>query len=97
MTDPRAAVPGAEWNAQAYDRLANPMQSWGETVLGRSAHAVRSTIVQASRSAGRARQAGVGDMGANGVRGWVPVRLGCVILASRSASTKPRFAELAAQ
>ena len=35
MTDPTAAVPGAEWNAQAYDRLANPMQSWGEIVLGR--------------------------------------------------------------
>jgi trans-aconitate 2-methyltransferase len=24
---------GAEWNAQAYDRLGNPMQSWGETIL----------------------------------------------------------------
>ena len=35
VTDPTAAVPGAEWNAQAYDRLANPMQSWGEIVLGR--------------------------------------------------------------
>ena len=22
-----------EWNAQAYDRLANPMQSWGETIV----------------------------------------------------------------
>jgi trans-aconitate 2-methyltransferase len=22
-----------EWNAEAYDRLANPMQSWGETIL----------------------------------------------------------------
>jgi trans-aconitate 2-methyltransferase len=22
-----------EWNAQAYDRLASPMQSWGETIL----------------------------------------------------------------
>jgi trans-aconitate 2-methyltransferase len=35
VTDPTAAIPGAEWNAQAYDRLANPMQSWGETILGR--------------------------------------------------------------
>jgi trans-aconitate 2-methyltransferase len=25
--------PGAEWNAQAYDRLGNPMQSWGETIV----------------------------------------------------------------
>jgi trans-aconitate 2-methyltransferase len=24
-----------EWNAQAYDRLANPMQTWGEAVLSR--------------------------------------------------------------
>jgi ubiquinone/menaquinone biosynthesis C-methylase UbiE len=26
-------VEGAEWDAQAYDRLGNPMQSFGETVL----------------------------------------------------------------
>jgi trans-aconitate 2-methyltransferase len=25
---------GAEWDAQAYDRLGNPMQSWGETIVG---------------------------------------------------------------
>lgn len=30
---PDGPPPGAEWNAQAYDRLANPMQSWGEAVL----------------------------------------------------------------
>ncbi len=35
MTEPTAPIPGAEWNAQAYDRLANPMQSWGEAILGR--------------------------------------------------------------
>ena len=28
-----AADPGAEWDAQAYDRLGNPMQSWGEGIL----------------------------------------------------------------
>lgn len=28
-----AAVPGAEWNAQAYGRLSTPMQTWGEAVL----------------------------------------------------------------
>jgi ubiquinone/menaquinone biosynthesis C-methylase UbiE len=26
---------GAEWDAQAYDRLGNPMQSWGETIVAR--------------------------------------------------------------
>jgi trans-aconitate 2-methyltransferase len=26
---------GAEWNASAYNRLANPMQTWGEAVVGR--------------------------------------------------------------
>jgi len=35
VTEPTAPIPGAEWNAQAYDRLANPMQSWGEAILGR--------------------------------------------------------------
>jgi trans-aconitate 2-methyltransferase len=35
VTDPIIAPPGAEWNAQAYDRLANPMQTWGEAILGR--------------------------------------------------------------
>jgi trans-aconitate 2-methyltransferase len=28
-----AATEGAEWDAQAYDRLGNPMQSWGETIV----------------------------------------------------------------
>src|SRR5919199_5179824 len=28
-----ADAPGAEWDAQAYDRLGNPMQSWGEAIL----------------------------------------------------------------
>src|SRR5919199_6350128 len=28
-----ADAPGAEWDAQAYDRLGNPMQSWGEGIL----------------------------------------------------------------
>ena len=34
MTDPAPAnAPGAEWNARAYNRLNNPMQTWGETVV----------------------------------------------------------------
>lgn len=33
MTDPAAAPTGAEWNARAYNRLNNPMQKWGETVV----------------------------------------------------------------
>src|SRR5919199_6224759 len=33
MADEVARAPGAEWNAQAYDRLSNPMQTWGEAVL----------------------------------------------------------------
>src|SRR5919205_1176439 len=28
-----AATEGAEWDAQAYDRLGSPMQSWGETIV----------------------------------------------------------------
>lgn len=28
-----AAPPGAEWNAHAYHRLSNPMQSWGEAIV----------------------------------------------------------------
>jgi trans-aconitate 2-methyltransferase len=36
MADPApAAPPGAEWNARAYNRLNNPMQTWGEAVVGR--------------------------------------------------------------
>jgi trans-aconitate 2-methyltransferase len=27
------AAPGAEWNAHAYTRLSNPMQTWGEAIL----------------------------------------------------------------
>src|SRR5438874_9336556 len=27
------AAPGAEWNAQAYNRLNNPMQTWGEALV----------------------------------------------------------------
>jgi trans-aconitate 2-methyltransferase len=33
MTEPGPAAPGAEWNAHAYTRLSNPMQTWGETIL----------------------------------------------------------------
>jgi trans-aconitate 2-methyltransferase len=34
MTEPApAAPPGAEWNAHAYTRLSNPMQTWGEAIL----------------------------------------------------------------
>jgi trans-aconitate 2-methyltransferase len=32
MTQP---APGAEWNAHAYSRLSNPMQTWGEAILER--------------------------------------------------------------
>jgi trans-aconitate methyltransferase len=32
MTDPAA---GAEWDAQAYNRLSNPMQTWGEQVVAK--------------------------------------------------------------
>ncbi|MDQ6674905.1 MAG: methyltransferase domain-containing protein [Chloroflexota bacterium] len=35
MTEQAAAVPGAEWNAHAYTRLSNPMQTWGEAILER--------------------------------------------------------------
>ena len=28
-----APPPGAEWNAHAYTRLSNPMQTWGEAIL----------------------------------------------------------------
>jgi trans-aconitate 2-methyltransferase len=34
MTEPTTpAAPGAEWNAHAYTRLSNPMQTWGEAIL----------------------------------------------------------------
>ena len=35
MTEPAPVAPGAEWNAHAYTRLSNPMQTWGEAVLER--------------------------------------------------------------
>jgi len=36
MTGPvPAAQPGAEWNAHAYTRLSNPMQTWGEAIVER--------------------------------------------------------------
>src|SRR5260370_23922115 len=36
MTEPMpAAAQGAEWNARAYHRLSNPMQTWGETMVER--------------------------------------------------------------
>jgi trans-aconitate 2-methyltransferase len=36
MTEPApTAAPGAEWNARAYHRLSNPMQTWGEAMVER--------------------------------------------------------------
>src|SRR5947207_11387412 len=36
MTDPTpAGAPGAEWDARAYHRLSNPMQTWGEAIVER--------------------------------------------------------------
>lgn len=42
-----------EWNAQAYDRLANPMQSWGETIIGSLEFRGDETVLDLGCGSGR--------------------------------------------
>jgi len=53
MTEPTPAAPGAEWNARAYTRLSNPMQTWGEAVLSRLALRGDETALDLGCGSGR--------------------------------------------
>jgi trans-aconitate 2-methyltransferase len=50
MTD---TPPGAEWNARAYTRLSNPMQTWGEAILERLALRGDETALDLGCGSGR--------------------------------------------
>jgi trans-aconitate 2-methyltransferase len=54
MTEPTpAATPGAEWDAGAYTRLSNPMQTWGEAILERLALRGDETALDLGCGSGR--------------------------------------------
>lgn len=50
---PTAGASGAEWNARAYNRLNNPMQAWGEAVVGRLALRGDETVLDLGCGTGR--------------------------------------------
>src|SRR5579859_7690572 len=46
-------APGAEWNARAYNRLSNPMQTWGEAILAQLALRGDETALDLGCGSGR--------------------------------------------
>src|SRR5713101_1260932 len=56
MTDPvstSTGPPGAEWNARAYHRLSNPMQTWGEAMVERMSLRSDETALDLGCGSGR--------------------------------------------
>ncbi|MGI9148040.1 MAG: class I SAM-dependent methyltransferase [Chloroflexota bacterium] len=53
MTQPVPGAAGAEWNAHAYTRLSNPMQTWGEAILERLSLRGDETVLDLGCGSGR--------------------------------------------
>ncbi len=53
MTEAAPGAAGAEWNARAYTRLSNPMQTWGEAVLERLSLRGDETVLDLGCGSGR--------------------------------------------
>ena len=53
MTAPRGANAGRDWDAEVYDRVADPQEAWGREVLDRLPLAGDETVLDAGCGSGR--------------------------------------------